>query len=446
MSFDLITTSWDGEIKQTDSALAFKPDIDGDERGLLNLYPEVKFQELYGFGGAFTEATGYVLGKMPQAERDNIMNAYFGVGGIGYRYGRAHIDSCDFSLGNYSAVSDPSDRELNSFSLKRDEQHIIPFIKQAGELAGCKIKMMLSPWSPPAYMKTNGDKNHGGELMLEYYEIWAKYMVRYVQEYRRHGVEVEMLSLQNEPKATQTWDSCIYSAEQERDHIREFLAPAFISAGVEMPKLFIWDHNRERSYERATVVLGDDRVAGLASGVAVHWYSGDYFESLELLKKRFPDHRIIFSEGCVEYSNADKNNQTGNAEHYAHDIIGNLNAGLDTFIDWNLVLDKDGGPNHVGNNCDAPIMCDTDNGTWWKNLSYHYIGHFSKFIRPGAVRIGFSRYTELLETTAFINTDGEIGVVMLNRNDDELPVILRLENQICKIDLPSHSISTALIR
>jgi glucosylceramidase len=211
-----------------------------------------------------------------------------------------------------------------------------------------------------------------------------------------------------------------------------------------MPELYIWDHNRERAFERACAILGDDRLREIVRGIAVHWYSGDYFENLELITKRFPEVRLIFTEGCVEHSSRNGGDRTAGAEQYAHAIIGDLNAGVDMILDWNLVLDEEGGPNHVGNFCDAPVMCDTETGTWRKNPSYDYIGHFSRYIHPGAERIGFARYSDRLETTAFINPDGGIAAVILNRSDEELTVILRLYGELCDLTLPPHSIITAL--
>jgi len=439
----LYSTLWQGEkpVLKTQETVFTRDDQ--DERNLINLYPEMRFQTLLGFGGAFTEATGYVLGKMPKESREDVLQAYFGKDGLGYTIGRTHIDSCDFSLGNYSAVTDPTDISFETMNLARDEEYILPYITRAQDIAGRDIRMLLAPWSPPAFMKTNGMKNGGGALLPEYRSAWAKYIAKYISLLMARGVKPLAVSTQNEPKAVQTWDSCVYTAEEERDFVRDYLAPALKATGLDIG-ITIWDHNKERMFDRSQTILADTGANDAVTGVAFHWYSGDHFEAIELTHLAHPDKQLIFTEGCVEYSRFSKG-QLSNAQMYAHDIIGNLNAGMHAFVDWNLVLDAQGGPNHVGNFCDAPIMCDIEAGTVEIKLSYHYIGHFSRYLKPGAVRIGKTVYTAGLEACAFQNLDGSIVCVTLNRSAQELPFTLRLNGKTSKLVVPAGSIQTAVI-
>lgn len=439
----LYTTLWQNEepVFETREA-AFARD-EQDERNLINIYPEIRFQTLLGFGGAFTEAAGSVLGKMPEEQREAVLQAYFSKTGLGYTLGRTHIDSCDFSLGNYSAVTDPTDTDFATMNLARDEQYILPYITRAQEIAGRDIRMLLAPWSPPAFMKTNGAKNGGGALLPEYRDAWAKYIAKYITLLIGKGVSPLAVSTQNEPKAVQTWDSCLYTAEEERDFVRDHLAPALKDAGLNVG-ITIWDHNKERMFDRSQTILADKGANEAVIGVAFHWYSGDHFEAIELTHLAHPDKLLLFTEGCVEYSRFSKG-QLFNAQMYAHDIIGNLNAGMHAFVDWNLALDAQGGPNHVGNLCDAPIMCDVDAGTVETKLSYHYIGHFSRYIKPGAVRVGKTVYTAGLEVCAFQNPDGSLACVVLNRGAQELPFTLRLNGKTCKLNAPAGSLHTAVI-
>ena len=434
-----------GKAVTSEESLSFSPDAEGVEKEVINLYPDVEYQEFFGFGGALTESAGYVFSYMDQDAQDEILEAYYGKTGIGYRFGRTHLDSCDFSLGNYSAVTDAEDAELNTFTLERDLRYIIPLIKRVNAAAGEAVPLMLTPWSPPAFMKTNGDKNNGGSLKKEFAGLWARYICRYICEYRAQGINVTMLTPQNEPKALQTWDSCVYTAEEEREFIREYLAPELKNHGLSDVGIFIWDHNKERAYDRACEVISDGEMDSLVSGVALHWYSGDHFEALEMIKKRFPDKRLLFSEACVEYLVHTGGTELSNARMYAHEIIGDVNAGLDTFFDWNIILDERGGPNHVNNFCDAPILCDMRTKTFRKNLSYHYIGHFSRYIEPGAVRIGFSRFTGGLEMTALKNPSGSLVAVVMNPSDREVSYYLRLNGEICRITSAGDSIMTILI-
>lgn len=446
MKLQMISTLYEhGQIQKTSQTACFVPDTKGIEKDIVNIYPDAVFQTIHGFGGALTESAGYVLSKMPASEMTAILDAYYGENGLGYSCARSHIDSCDFSLGHYEALTDERGTSLESFSLERAERYVLPLIMAANSAAGGALPMMLTPWSPPAFMKTNGERNNGGFLLPEYYALWAAYICRTVLAYRARGINVCMLSVQNEPKAVQIWDSCIFTADAEKVFIRDYLAPALKAAGLHDMELLIWDHNKERAYDRAKEVISDDEMAALVSGVAVHWYSGDHFEALDLIKRRFPDKRLVFSEACVEYLVVKEQNALSNAKMYAHEIIGALNHGLDTFMDWNIALDLSGGPNHAGNYCAAPIMCDIEKGTWQKQLSFEYIGHFSRHIKPGAKRIGFSRFSSLLECTAAQNPDGSLVAVIMNTDKFDREIFLRLYDTICPLTVKGDSLNTIII-
>ncbi|MBA4389046.1 MAG: glucosylceramidase [Verrucomicrobia bacterium] len=416
-----------------------KPEIEGM---LINVHAAVTFQTVEGFGGAFTESGAETLGRMPAKKREEIINAYFNtVAGLGYNLCRTHINSCDFSLGNYALAEKSGDVALESFSISRDERALIPFILEAQKMSGGKLKILASPWSPPAWMKTNGMMNKGGKLKPEYAGVWAEYYSRYIKAYAGRGIEIWAVSVQNEPKAVQSWDSCVYTAEEERDFVKHHLGPSLQRNGLGHVKIVIWDHNKERVFERSCVAYCDPDAARYIWGTGFHWYSGDHFEGLQATRKMFPDKHLLFTEGCQE--GGVKLGAWAPAERYGHDIIGNLNNDTEGFIDWNLVLDEQGGPNHVGNFCDAPVIADTRTGEVTYEASFYYLGHFSRFIRPGAVRIGFSRYTDRLEVTAFRNPDGVIAVVVMNRTADEIPFVLRChERGTASFKSKPHSIVT----
>lgn len=440
----LITTTYENNLKSTQvKEYEAKIEEHGIENNVINLYPEIEYQTLIGFGGAITEAAGYAFSKLSKVNQEKVLERYFGTEGNNYRIVRTHIDSCDFSLGVYSAMTDPEDKEMTSFTLDRDEQYILPLLREAQEKSGEPLDIMLSPWSPPAFMKTNGEKVHGGKLKPEYREFWAEYVCRYIKEYEKKGLKVSRVTIQNEPAAVQSWDSCIYTAEEEKEFLRDYLYPAFVKNGLSHIKINIWDHNKELLYERAKRIIDKD-TNPMVDGVAFHWYSGDHFEAISITHDAFPDKEMIFTEGCVEYSRFGTN-QLHNARMYAHDIIGNLNAGMTGFIDWNILLDKKGGPNHVGNYCDAPIMIDTEKDTFEVKLSCDYIGHFSRYIKKGAKRIAFSQYTADLDVTAFKNTDGSIVLVMLNGTERELPVVIRIQGKLLEFIVEKNSIATALL-
>lgn len=413
--------------------------------GAIRLDPAVTYQELLGFGGAFTEAAAVTFYKLPPEKQTEVLRAYFDPQqGHGYTLGRTHINSCDFALGNYACDDVPGDVDLQHFSLARERQALLPFIKAALSTAGAPLKLLASPWSPPAWMKTNGEMNHGGQLKPEYRAVWAAYYCRFIEACAQEGVPIWGLTVQNEPEATQTWDSCRYTAEEERDFVRDFLGPALHRHGLQEVRLFIWDHNRDRLFERAKVVYDDPQAAQYVWGAAFHWYENPQrFDNVQRTHDAYPDKHLLFSEGCQE--GGPHLGEWGLGERYAHAIINDLNAWTEGWLDWNLLLDERGGPNHVGNYCSAPIIADTRTGELLYQSSYYYIGHFARFIRPGARRIGCTVSAEGLEATAFRNCDGRIALVVLNLTDRPRPFTLEVAGARWACTTPARGIQTYLI-
>jgi glucosylceramidase len=405
-----------------------------------------RFQVIEGFGGAFTEAAASTFFKMDSEAQSAILKAYFDpIDGLGYTLCRTHINSCDFSLGNYAYVEQDDDQELKSFSIERDRRTLLPLIRAAMQVAGGPIKLFASPWSPPAWMKTTGMMNYGGKLKPEYREAWARYYARFVQAYAEEGIHIWGLTVQNEPEATQTWDSCIYTGEEERDFVRDYLGPILRKEGLGHLRLMIWDHNRDRMYERAKVVYDDPEAAQYVWGLGFHWYMGDYFDNVQRVHDAYPDKALLFTEGCLE-GGIHLGEWTA-GERYARSIINDLNRWTVGWVDWNLVLDEIGGPNHVGNYCSAPIIADTRvcdlSGVHYMN-SYYYIGQIAKYIRPGAERIICAPTLDDLEATAFRNPDGKIAVVVMNRTEKPHAFALKYERQAAMAQAPARSISTFL--
>lgn len=393
-----------------------------DEMRQLIVYRDCAEQMFRGFGGAFTEAAGWAWLTLSEKRQAELLEAYFGESGLRYALGRVHLNSCDFSLSNYACVESREEYEAGRFSVERDSVYLLPFIQAAGRTAGRPIELLLSPWSPPAFMKDNGDMNRGGKLLPEYRVLWAECLARYALEYRRAGCCVRMLSVQNEPAASQKWDSCLYTGEEEGRFAAEFLRPALDKAGLSDVGLLLWDHNKERLFFRARESMAAAGDGSAVAGFAFHWYAGDHFSALPLVRRAWPEKELWFTEGCVEYSRCRRESGADRARRYAHDIIGNLANGANASIDWNLLLDEKGGPNHAGNYCEAPVML--DGGSLRRNPSYYAIGHFSRYIRPGAVRLCHSVYDSRLECVAFRNPDGSRAAVVLNRSGGKKAVWL----------------------
>lgn len=407
---------------------------------VINLYPELTKQTVEGFGGAFTEAAAVSFESLSDKAKKEFLEGYFGEEGLRYTMGRMHMNSCDFALGNYTYVEE-GDETLATFDVSHDKNMIFPLIKSAMECAGQEISLLLSPWSPPAYMKTNGEMNNGGKLKEEYYKLWAEYYTKYMKACREEGINIKYLTVQNEPAATQTWDSCVYSAKEEGIFAADYLIPALEKAGFSNVQVFIWDHNKEEMYDRAKESFEVPGCRDKVAGVAMHWYTGDHFDSIRAVKHAFPEKKVFFTEGCVEYSRFADSGEVQKAEMYAHDILGNLKAGAEAYLDWNLLLDTQGGPNHAGNYCAAPVMCDGE-GDLKKRLSYYYIGHFSRYIKPGAKQFMTTCYTDGVEILAFLNPDGERVLVILNKGSEDIRLSIRENGYGTYVISDAHSIMT----
>lgn len=432
--------------KDSDCLLTHQPPIlqrTDAERFPLSVFidPAITFQTIEGFGGAFTEAAAVTWQKLGKKNQKLLIAAYFDAStGHAYSLCRTHINSCDFSLGNYASADIAGDYDLKYFSIERDEQALLPMIQAALAASDAPFKILASPWSPPAWMKTNGKMNDGGSLLPACQAAWAQYYTRYIEEYEKSGVPIWGISVQNEPAAVQTWDSCIYSAEEEKNFVRDHLGPTLWATGHQDVKILIWDHNRDLIVERAAAAYSDLEASKYIWGTAFHWYVEDCFQNIQLHHDAWPDKKLLFSEGCQE--GGPHTGEWGLGERYARSIISDLNRWTVGWMDWNLVLDETGGPNHVNNLCSAPILADTKSDQLLFQSSYYYLGHFARFIRPNAKRILCASSTDRIEATACINPDGTVAVVAMNRTEIPLDFDLRTATASWPVSLPPHSIAT----
>jgi glucosylceramidase len=408
------------------------------------------FQTMLGIGGALTDASAETFYKLPKEKQQELLTAYYDKQkGIGYSLARTNIQSCDFSSDVYSYVAD-RDLELKTFNIDHDRKYRIPFIKQAIAAAGGKLTLFASPWSPPAWMKDNNDVLHGGKLKAEYADSWAHFYGKFIAAYQKEGIPVWGLTVQNEPMAKQKWESCIFTAIDERDFIKNHLGPILQKDGFGDKKLIIWDHNRDLIYQYAATILEDKEAAKYVWGIGYHWYetwtgSTMLFDNVRRVHETFPDKNLMFTEGCIEKFDFSRVNDWALGEKYGQSIIHDLNCGTVGWTDWNILLDEKGGPNHVGNFCFAPIIADTRSGSLIYTNIYYYLGHFSKFIRPGDKRIVSSSNRDALLTTAFRNADGKLVVVVMNATDNKLPYNLCIGNKAAAVTSLPHSISTLVL-
>jgi glucosylceramidase len=409
--------------------------------------PEKKFQTYLGIGGAITDASAEVFAKLPADKQKEFLQAYYSKkNGIGYSIIRTTIHSSDFSSGSYTYVSE-GDGALKTFDVSHDKKYRIPLIKKALQAADRKVNLYASPWSPPAFMKTNNNMLQGGKLKPEFYDAWANYYVKFISTYQKLGIPVWGLTVQNEPMATQRWESCIYSAEEERDFLKNHLGPTLKKAGLGDKKIIVWDHNRDLMTQRASTILEDKEAAKYVWGIGFHWYENwsggePMFENVGKVNKLYPGFNLLFTEGCVEKFSAEKYQFWPNAERYGRSMINDFNNGTVGWTDWNILLDETGGPNHVGNFCFAPVHADTRSGKLIYTPSYYYIGHFSKFIEKGARRISSVASRSQLLTTSFLNPDGKVVTVVMNQSDLPIKYYLAIDQNAAEVSIMPHAIQT----
>ena len=278
----------------------------------------------------------------------------------------------------------------------------------------------------------------------------ANYFTKFIKAYEKEGIPIWGLTIQNEPMAVQRWESCIYTAEEERDFLKNHLGPALEREGLEDKKIIVWDHNRDLLFERASIILADPEANKYVWGTGFHWYEDwkdgkPMFSNVGKVATAFPDKKLIFTEGCNEGYNESRIKDPKLPERYAKAMINDFNNGTVAWTDWNILLNEYGGPNHVGNFCFAPVHGDTKTGKIKFTNSYYYIGHFSKFIRPGAKRVSVGTTSNQLTSTAFINNDDSLVAVVLNENNHDLDYVLTVSSKSSTLQIPKRSIQTIII-
>ncbi len=438
--------STDFRLTPTDTLSFSELDQSEESQPAIFVDPLHAFQTFIGIGGALTDAAAETFAKLPVGKQNAVLSAYYDTAnGIGYTIARTNMNSCDFSSDMYTYVKD-NDSALTSFDIAHDEKYKIPLIKKAMAAAGGKLHLFISPWSPPAWMKTNDDMLHGGKLKPQYDQSWANYYVKYIRALEKENVPVWGLTVQNEPMATQRWESCVYTATEERDFIKNFLGPTLHKNHLEDKKLIAWDHNRNWLYQRASILLNDPASAQYIWGIGFHWYSESQFSNVKRVAEAFPGKALMLTEGGNGDFDPKHLDNWSLGENYGLNMIHDFNNGAVAWTDWNILLDEKGGPNHVSNFSFAPIHADHKEGTLHFTNSYYYIGHFSKFIRPGAKRIIVSSNTSQLLTTAFKNQDGTLAIVVMNPGDEEIIYRMYIGTKAVEAKAYAHSIATLVVR
>lgn len=449
----IYTTAKDSELRLSATGnTTFSPAEQPVESAVsVFVNPHKSFQEFLGIGGAITDASAEVFAKLPKDKQEEFLKAYYDKEeGIAYSLARTSIHSCDFSSGSFTYVEE-GDHELKTFNIDHDRQYRLPMIKRAIEAAGGELMMYASPWSPPAFMKDTKKMKFGGHLLPEYYNAWAMYYTKFIKAYEAEGIPIWGITIQNEPMAVQRWESCIYTAEEERDFLKNHLGPIMEKEGLGDKNIVVWDHNRDLISQRANTIFEDAEAAKYAWGIGFHWYETwaggtPMFDNLANIKESFPTKNLLFTEGCQEGFSAERYQYWPHAERYGNSIINDFNRGTVGWTDWNILLDQNGGPNHVQNFCFAPIHGNTETGELIYTPTYYYLGHFSKFIRPGAKRISTTVSRSHLLSTSWQNTDGSLITVVMNQSDLEIAYQLFIGSDAIDVIIPAHAMQTLVMK
>ncbi len=374
-----------------------------------------EFQRMEGFGASFTESAAVVVhDRLGAGERAELMRRLFDPDeGIGLSVLRQPLGASDFALGNYTYDDVPEgDPSLAAFSVARDDAAVVPLLVEAGRL-NPRLQVMGTPWSPPAWMKSSRSLI-GGTLDPAAYDAYARYFLRVVQEYERRGIPVSAVTVQNEPHfSPATYPGMRLSPAQEAEFIARHLGPALAGTGT---RILAFDGNWDGAGHALAVLA--DRVAGpFLAGTAFHCYAGGP-SAQEEVHQRHPDKAIWVTE-C-------------SGGGWSPDFGANLRWGVHTLIieavrhwagavlTWNVALDQDAGPKNGGcQDCRGVVTVNTVSGEVTYNVEYYVLGHASRFVSPGAVRIASATSgSGDVETVAFRNVDGSHALIVLNSGDE----------------------------
>lgn len=448
--------------------------VTSENHSEITINQDTRYQEIIGFGGAFTEATAYNLSKLSPSNRTEVLNAYFSNVGSDYSLTRTHMNSCDFALNSYSYSPVEGDVQLVNFSVEEDQNDLIPLILDAQKISENGFKIIASPWSASPWMKDNNDWR-GGKLKEEYYDTWALFFSKYVDAYRSEGIDIWGFTVENEPYGNGgNWESMHFSPSEMSRFVKDHLGPRLEMDGKEEIVILGFDQNRQGIPEWADEMYKDEDVKKYFDGMAVHWYEStyDYFpEELSYVHRSAPEKLIIQTEACVDnqipvwkndswywekeatdwgyYWREEENRylhpKYSPVNRYARDIIGCLNNWVQGWIDWNLVLDRQGGPNWAKNWCVAPVIVDTENDDIYYTPIFYVLQHFSKFIRPGATVVGVNASDDALMVTAAENVDGSLVIVVFNEGEQLRSFQLVTEYGNSIVSIQPRSIQSIII-
>ena len=521
-SKQVLVTSESGDVLKKHENVVFQKRQASGEKLVVSVDLNDKRQVINGIGTSLTESSAFVLACLPVEKRQELLQEIFGEKGANFAIVRTHIGACDFSIeGKYSLAEVDGDVMLEHFSLDRDKEgfdkekypHIVdaaydlyPFMKDVAAIrknqSDNEYRIVASAWTAPAWMKDNKsyfEPGYGGSLLKEYYQVYADYLVKYLEAYKQEGIDFWGITPCNEPQGNGgQWESMEFTPHSQAEFIGKYMGPTLEKSGFGGLKLLAFDQNTYEMPEWAHVIYADPDANKYTDGMAVHWYAHTLHPFADIMNEihnAYPDKIIMHSEGCIDnlglpawsddpmvdkegFKESDwfKNddfwwncNATDFAyttpspwwdykfhpkyvptHRYARFIIEGINNWLTGFIDWNIILDKDGGPNHANNFCGAPIMIDTETKDIYFTPAYHVLKQLSRTIRPGDVALhavsSDGENKDNLFVSATINQKGEVVVNMLNIIKEPITFDLKLGEYVATVTAPANSLQTIVVK
>ncbi|MBM3414638.1 MAG: glucosylceramidase [Bacteroidetes bacterium] len=405
---------------------------------VINIDTTTTLQTIDGFGYTLTGGSAYLLNRMVAPARATVLKEFFGNGptDLGVSYLRISIGASDLSPSVFSYNDLPSgqtDPSLTQFTLAADTVDLIPVLKEILQL-NPSIKIMGSPWSAPAWMKSNGS-SIGGNLLPTYYSSYAQYFVKYIQLMKSKGITIDAVTVQNEPEHGGNNPSMLMTAAQQTDFIKNHLGPAFGAAGI-TTKIIVWDHNCDNPNYPISI-MNDPAAKAYVNGAAFHLYAGN-IGALSGVHAAHPDKNLYFTE---QWTGANGNFGGDLIWHTKNVIIGAMRNWSRIALEWNLANDPTYGPHTPGGCTECKGAVTIDGSTYTRNVSYYIIAQASKLVIPGSVRIG-SDVIEGVHQVTFKRPDGKKVMIALNEGDNPITFAIGYKNQTAIHTLSAQSVAT----
>lgn len=432
-------------------------DINCEEETLV-LHPDIKYQTIQGFGGAVTDSAGLNWKNLSEPLQQLLIQSYFSEEGLQYNMIRVPIGGTDFSTHPYAYNDYPkNDNQLSNYTLTDEDYHYkIPMIKAAMQASKTQILIVASTWSPPPWMKTNNNYTGNNRLKPEYYQLYAVYHLKFLEKYLGEGIKIWAITTTNEPTNALiglcSHINCLgWSAHDMGNWIVNNLGPTIRNSTFNDVLILAGDDQRITiPYWMNLMVAEHPTALNYINGVAVHYYT-DFISPpvlLTQLQKFYPDKFIIGTEGCQGSMWFEKHHvdlgSWKRGESYVQDIITDLNYGMVGWIDWNMCLNRHGGPTWTGNYVDSPIIVFPKKGEFVKQPMFYAMGHFSKFIPRGSRRIEVTAplcWKNSIQHVAFITPDNTTVMVLYNSGGDK-KVNIKIGEKLAVVNMPVHSFAT----